>query len=246
MKLRVLFFVFCLSITASDLPTFEVASVKPANPNGQGAVRWFPSGRMRATNVSLRFLLRFAYDLPDDRILGGPKWMNDEPFDIEATARDDARPEANNGNSQVKLMLRSLIADRFYMRSHFEKHAMTVYAMTIAKSGFRMTACDTTRKYQTTSGSNGELRSLVFECATPAYVARNLSMQFHQSVVDQTGIQGAFDGKIEWLPDLADSDSSGPSIFTAVQEQLGLKLDAEKMPVDVLVIDDVQKPSIDQ
>jgi uncharacterized protein (TIGR03435 family) len=223
-------------------PAFAVASIKLSEPTENGYVRWFPGGRMRAEHVPLRFLIRFAWDLPEDRITGGPKWISDEFFDIEATPDALLTPEPNNGNGQVRLMLQTLIADRFHLACHLESRELPVYVLTVAKSGLRLRQSAPGGVQQVDVTSDGSLRKFTFLSSPFSSIVRNLSGQLKQTVVDHTGLQGEFDGTLEWSADLTDFDSAGPSIFTAVRQQLGMRLQVEKTPVDVLVIDSAQRP----
>jgi uncharacterized protein (TIGR03435 family) len=231
-------------LSAQDLakPAFAVASIKPSKQAGNGSVRWFPGGRLRAEHVPLRFLIRFAWDLSEDRITGGPKWVSDELFDIEATPDVLLTPEPNNGNKQVRLMLQALICDRFHMVSDFESRELPVYVLTVDKRGLRLRKSAPEHVQHVDLTSNGGLRKFTFASAPSSSIARNLSAQLKQTVIDRTGLQGEFDGVVEWSGDLSDVDSGGPSLFTAVREQLGLRLQVEKTPVEVLVIDSVRRP----
>ncbi len=173
---------------------------------------------MRAEHVPLRFLIRFAWDLSDDRIAGGPKWVSDEFFDIEATPDTLLAPEPNNGNGPVRAMLRDLVAERFHMACHFESRELPVYVLTVARSGLRVKPSAPGGVQHLDVTADGSLRKFTFVSSPASAIARNLSAQLKQTVVDQTGLQGQFDGAMEWATDLADVDSAGPSLFTAVQE----------------------------
>jgi uncharacterized protein (TIGR03435 family) len=223
-------------------PAFAVASIKPSETAENGYVRWFPGGRLRVAHLPLQFLIRFAWDLSDDRITGAPKWISDELFDIEATPDALLAREPNNGNKQVRLMLQALIGERFHMATHFELRELPAYVLTVDKRGLRLRKSAPEHMQHVELTSNGGLKKFTFASAPSSSIARDLSRQLRQTVVDRTGLQGEFDGAVEWSADLSDIDSDGPSLFTALREQLGLRLEEEKTPVEVLVIDSVQKP----
>jgi uncharacterized protein (TIGR03435 family) len=234
-----------LSILFAQNPTqaaFAVASIKPSETADNGYVRWFPGGRLRAEHVPLQFLIRFAWDLPNDRIAGAPKWVSYELFDIEATPDILLPGEPKNGNQQVRLMLQALIHERFHMETHFESRELSVYVLTVDKKGLRLEKSAPDQVQHVDLTSNDGLRKFTFASAPSTSIARNLSAQLKQTVIDRTGLTGEFDGTVEWSNDLTDVDSGGPSLFTAVREQLGLRLQVEKAPIGVLVIDSVQKP----
>ena len=119
---------------------------------------------------------------------------------------------------------------------------MPVYVLIVSKGGphLKHAAPDLVQRVDATS--DGSLRKLTFASSPISSLARNLARQLKQTVIDRTGLQGQFDGTLEWSTDLTDVDSTGPSIFTAVQQQLGLKLQLQKTPIDVLVIDSVREP----
>ncbi len=223
-------------------PAFAVASIKPSETGENGYVRWFPDGRLRVEHLPLQFLIRFAWDLSDDRIRGGPKWISDELFDIEATPDALLPPEPDSGNQQVRLMLQALIHERFHMATHFELRELPAYVLTVDKRGLRLRKSAPDDVLRLSLTSNGGLRKFTFAAAPSSSIARKLGGQLKQTVIDRTGLQGEFDGAAEWSDDLTDIDSDGPSLFTAVREQLGLRLQVEKTSVEVLVIDSVLKP----
>jgi uncharacterized protein (TIGR03435 family) len=240
-------FLIALAACIQAQPTFDAASVKPANPAARGAsLEILPGGNLAATNVSLRALLKEAYGIRDFQIASAPSWIDSERFDIQARSSDAG------GDKQVRLMLQSLLADRFKLLAHRESRDLQAYVLTVAKNGSKLTAAA-----QHPEGASGvRIRGsgrLTGTQATTGQLAQALS-DIHlngstildRPVLDLTGLSGTYDFTLEWTPDLAASDStdrSGPSIFTAVQEQLGLKLEKQKAPVDIFVIDHVEKPA---
>ena len=244
--------------------SFEVASIKPSDPGGQNTfVNITPGGSFRASNINLKFLVRFAYQVEDFQILGSPPWMNAERYDIEAKSSDlagvdirkmsDAQRE--EFQNRIRIKAQSLLAERFKLAIHSESREMPVYELIVAKSGPKLTAAAA----DDGKGPRGmRMRRGQFEGmgATLSMLAQALSDATGRKVIDKTGITGNHDFKLEWTPEPGQMapppgggneppppDPSGPSIFTAIEEQLGLKLRAAKGPVEVLVIDHAEKPS---
>jgi bla regulator protein BlaR1 len=219
---------------------FEVASVKPHKPEA-GPLRVSSSvenGRLNYINVTLKNCIRQAYGLRPYQISGGPGWLTDDRYDVIAKAAGPA------SKAQIMLMLQTLLADRFKLTYHFETREMPVYTLAIAKSGLKI-------KEAKDDGNGMEIGG---DPQHP-FSARNVSMalfagtlsrlqELDRPVVDGTGLKGIFNFTLDYAPDEApSSDNAGPSIFTALTEQLGLRLDSSKGPVEILVIDHVERPT---
>ncbi|MBZ5617374.1 MAG: TIGR03435 family protein [Acidobacteriia bacterium] len=230
-------------------PTFEVASIKPskAEPRSISGVT-SETGRISARNVTLRRCIRGAYNVPETQVLGGPKWIDDERYDIDAKAAGPA------GDHDLMIMLQSLLAERFKLVFHREKRPMSGYALVVGKSGLKAQR-STPEAHSFTHARRGGIDA---QACTMANLAQKLSDALHLPVADFTGVEGAFDIKLEWTPEdtqakppaggdkagtLAPDGAAGPSIFAALQEQLGLKLESRKVPTEVLVIDRADKAS---
>jgi uncharacterized protein (TIGR03435 family) len=234
--------------------SFEVASIKPDSPGGvsTGDFRFLPGGRLSAQQVLLRFFIQNAYGLKPFQILGGPEWINSEGYDIEAKAEGNPSPE------QMQRMMQTLLEDRFKLRAHRETKELPVYALTVAKGGLKLP--------EPKEGSCGDtpcgrvmVRIARFGGAqiqggkiTMAELVRVLSNMMGRTVIDKTGFTGEFDVQLQFALDDAIAglpkppgppDEGALSVFVAVQEQLGLKLESTKGPVEVLVIDHVERPS---
>jgi uncharacterized protein (TIGR03435 family) len=223
-------------------PRFEVASIKPDKSDDRGGDMRPIAGGFSARNLSVGMFIQSAYNLKAWEILGGPDWLTTDRYDIEAKTE-------GNPSSQEKLdMLRPLLADRFQLKFHRETRQMPMYSLTAAKSGPKLQA--------TPSGARGYIRPgrglIEGRGVSMSTLANFLGGSLIQSVTDNTGIGGSFDIRLEWTPTEGEShysyddrpvDSNGPSIFTAIQEQLGLKLEGSKGPIEVLVIDHVERPS---
>jgi len=188
--------------------------------------------------------MRGAYGVEEPRILGGPKWLDEARYNIEAKAAGPA------GDSDLEMMLQSLLAERFKLAFHRERRALSGYALVVGKSRLKA------KPSEPDADSWTRLRWGSLEAAgcTMAHLALKLSEVLHLPVADFTAVPGEFDFKLEWTSDdmratppstAALDAASGPSIFEAMEEQLGLKLESRKVPAEVLVIDHAEKPSED-
>jgi uncharacterized protein (TIGR03435 family) len=210
-------------------PVFEVAAIKPHNPSDAGGGFSFQHGRLIISNTWLRILVMSAYGVKDFQVSGGPNWIDSEKFDVLAQAPYNSDPRDLNP------MLQALLADRFKLAVHHETRETTVYALVLAKNGPKLQRSAPDAQYSMRMGPAGM-------SATKMSIhnfADTLSGYARRRVIDKTGLQGDFDFKFDWSP----TDPNSPSIFTALQEQLGLKLEAKKGPVEFLIIDHAEKPS---
>jgi uncharacterized protein (TIGR03435 family) len=230
--------IFAIAVNAQTPPAFEAASIHQSSTDESHTRLGFSGGRFSAENCTLSFIIEQAYGLRDFQLVGGPQWVldgNGSRFDIQAKAA------ASTSDDQLKLMARALLADRFRLKVHREMRPVPVYALVIAKSG---------PKLQTPKP--GELRSI--ESGPPGFMSgANVPMSLFidefsgkvdRPVIDKTEFSNRFDFTLRWTPDKSgNADPNLGSIFTAIQEQLGLQLRAQKLPIEVLVIDHVEKPS---
>jgi uncharacterized protein (TIGR03435 family) len=220
--------------------SFEVASIRPNDSGSRSSNTSInSSGRFSATNVTVKTLMIVAYKLQDYQIIGGPAWMDSDRFDIAAKAEDKANAE------QVAEMIKSLLADRFKLKFHRETRELPVYALLVGKNGSKLTPSiggdnhDSNTLRGKITGQNIPMETFI----------KLLSNQLDRLVVDRTGLAGNYDLQLEWSPEAsrtsadAGTEPAGPSIFTAVQEQLGLRLDATRASVDAIVIDALERPS---
>ena len=218
----------------AQTPTFEVASIKPARSEGVSSIRPSP-GRVSMENVSLKKLILNAYGIPDDQgyAVAGPDWLTTESFDIEATF------PADTPLPQLRQMMQTLLAERFRLTLHRENRQLPIYKLVTTKNGPKIHAG--TDGPPRTAGGPGRLEATR---VTMQKLTDLLARQAGLPVVDSTGLKGVFDFTLTWSPDegaTTDGGASGPSIFTALQEQLGLKLESGKGPVEVLVVDHMEK-----
>jgi uncharacterized protein (TIGR03435 family) len=223
---------------------FEVASVKPAAPGARGGIiRQMPGNqRYLATNVPLRLIMTVAYSVTDRQISGGPSWVGTDPFDIDAKA---ARPVSSD---DLHTMLAHLIEERFHLGIRHEQRELPVYELVVDKGGAKLTEHDAADLDHPPMG--GTAQGLAGTNVTMNYFAFVLSRNLDRNVVDKTGLTAHYDVKLDFSrelppgvvrPDAAVAE--GPTIFTALREQLGLKLVPAKGPVDFLVIEKAEKPS---
>jgi len=241
------------AIGLASAQAFEVASIKPSEPGGHGVqIQIAPGGRLVAKNVNVKFLIQQAYGVRDFQITGGPGWIGSERYDIVAKpeGEGDVTPD------QLKPMIQALLAERFKLTLHRETKELPVYALVVAKNGPKLQEVEggpTKTKGAQMRMGRGLLNA---QAVSMTMLATSLSNQLGRSVIDKTGLTGNYDVKLEWTPDEGQSfgpkeggpegappppSASGPSIFTAVQEQLGLKLEPQKGPVEILIIDRIEK-----
>jgi uncharacterized protein (TIGR03435 family) len=234
---------------------FDVVSIKPSDPLAMNMhIGIGPSGSFEAGGVNLMSLIAQAYDVRGFQIVGGTGWMNDDKYTIvtkdEAKNPTGAELSAMNDTqrqqAQDRLMakVRAMLADRFQLKTHRETKEMPVYDLTVAKGGVKMQVApeDGNNDVGLNSSRTNEAKTGVTAKRLPMEIlTRFLSNQVGRTVVDRTGLTAHYNFKLVYTADMG--DTTGPSIFTALQEQLGLKLESGKGPVEVVVIDRAEKPS---
>jgi uncharacterized protein (TIGR03435 family) len=251
--------------TPATAPAFEVASVKPAPPSTPGMLKvqiGGDPGMVDYKNVSLKMVIARAYEMKEFQI-SGPDWLDAERFDILA------KVPPNTPKGQIPLMLQNLLATRFKLSAHHEQKVMPVYAMVVGKNGFKLKPLEgePEGRMSMTIGPRGRQMS---GPTTLAALSGGLSRMMDRPVVDLTGIQGTYQVDLEWVPDESEgggmmakmhgmaaqagaggethaeaTEPNGLSLFGALQEKLGLKLEARKSPVDILVVDSAEKVPIE-
>jgi uncharacterized protein (TIGR03435 family) len=225
---------------------YEVVSVRASQPCG--GMSFAPSpGRFSAKCITLWGLIYNAYAVrPNDPIKGLPGWAESAPFDVEAKMDEDTvaalgKLSPEQQDEQHKLMLRALLGDRFKLRIHHETVERPIYELTPAKGGFKLKEAPAT---DAGGGMSWRPGRIDIKKGSIGGLAFTLSDLVGRMVVDKTGITGKYDIALQWIPDeLQGTPDAGPSIFTAIEEQLGLKLEATKGPVDIVVADHAEKPS---
>lgn len=224
-------------------PSFEIATIKPAalSSDGHTHINYPPNDRFSATNITLLALMQWAYGIPERQILDGPSWLSATRFDIEAKV--DPGEMKSLSSEQVRdlkqRMVQALFAERFHVKVHYETRELPAYDLVLSKGGAKL------QPTQSNGKSIGSGRShLNGEGLTMAQIAEELSHIAGRVVVDRTKLAERYDFKLQWTPDDEPvTDNSAPSLFTAIQEQLGLKLESAKEPVPVLVIDAIGQPT---
>jgi len=234
-------------------PTFDVATIKPSNPATPGQSILVGRGGQNlftTTNTTLADLIIFAYGLHPRQVTGGPAWMESERFDITAKPDQPGIPSV----TQLKDMVQNLLKERFELAFHKDKKELSAYAMTVAKSGVKITKSESTGNLPG-FGGRGPGSVGIRNSTMEEFAGFLQSRIVERPVVDQTGLQGRYDFTLTWTPDAAMNPNAPPppapaagvepppDLFAAFQQQLGLKLDSAKLPVEVLVIDKVTKPS---
>jgi uncharacterized protein (TIGR03435 family) len=217
--------------------SFEVVSIKPNNLGGGHEEDTGSAGRWVA-RLTTQYLIRLAFGVNDFQISGGPPWLDQDNYDIVAKLPTPEEP----GRKVLQPYLQSLLADRYHLKFHTESREFPGFALVVAKGGPKLTPHTGEPGHHMNSHGDPRKIDLTAVNASLAGLSGYLATQLNQEVVDKTGIAGTFDFKLEWS-ELDDAGESVPSIFTALQEQLGLKLEARKVPMEVIVVDSVDKPS---
>jgi uncharacterized protein (TIGR03435 family) len=229
-----------LPLSAQPQTHFEVAAIRPnpAGPSAGTSFNVFEGGRIKITNEPVKLLIRVAYQLQNAEIAGGPNWLDTDRYDLEAKT---GRPEKPS-QGDLGPFMQSLLAERFNLKFHWETRELTVYAMVTAKTGPKLKAKgEGEMAAMNTSGGAGGSH-LTATAASMDMLARYIGNRLDRIVLDKTNLTDAYDFTLDWAP-VQTPDSSSPSLVTALAEQLGLKLESQKSPVKVLVIDALERPS---
>ena len=229
----------------SPEPDFEVAAIRPSNPNDQSYGFQVNGRQIFYENERVVDLIAYAYGVRASQVARAPEWIDKERYDIRGVVNQPNQPTVK----QQQHMLQKLLADRFQLTAHHEMREMPIYVVTVARGGPNLTRSksDDYAMGDENTARRGTEMALQFKHATLSDFALNLAYYVDRPVLDKTNIQGRYDFTLRYTFDEARSvdSNSPPGLFTAVQEELGLKLDAVKAPADVVVIDGIQKPTID-
>jgi uncharacterized protein (TIGR03435 family) len=248
--------IFAQPSTRPKFDSFEVAAIKPSGPDVKGRfIRMQSANQFVARNHAVKTLVAAAYNLSPRAISGGPAWADSDHYDILARTPGEVRPDLNEQMS----MLRQLLADRFKLTFHREPKELSIYALTVARNGPKLKPA--VISLDTPPGGPPPLifvlspqgAALPGRSATMGELASVMQRAaLDRPVVDKTGLSGRFDFDLTWLPDETqfggpgpweNKETTQPDLFAALQQQLGLKLEATKGTVDVLVIDQIARPS---
>ncbi|HXJ37802.1 MAG TPA: TIGR03435 family protein [Bryobacteraceae bacterium] len=237
--------------------TFEVAAIKPSAPGLRGDSITTPgAGTLRASGATLKNLIASAWHIENFQISGGPGWISTDRFDVNARAGSPVP------GPQLRPMLQALLADRFSLKTHMETRTLPMYDLVLAKNGPKLArpkdaVCpDPPRPRQSCGGLSMSNRSHIYgEQAPVSDLIDLLKVALGRNIEDKTGLTAKYDIQLNWTPDetlfpgigserpdAPVPELDGTSLFTALQEQLGLKLEARKGPVEVIVIDHAEKP----
>jgi uncharacterized protein (TIGR03435 family) len=254
--------VFAIFLAAAGLfgqsQGFEVATIKPTPPDFRGRYIRMEGAEFVVRNHELRRLMAAAWNLTPRAILGGPAWVDSDHYDFVAKTPGEVRPTTD----EQMAMLRVLVTDRFHLTFHREPREFSIYTLTVAKTGPKL------KESASPPDAQPEIINVVYPEKEGGFIlklpARNATMaQFtsmmqrgmlDRPVVDKTGLSGKYDFDLEWSPDETQFDGqlarpagagppTKPSLFEAVQQQLGLRLEATRGPIETLVIDRVERPS---
>ncbi len=260
------------TVPDDKVPSFAVASIKP-DKTGSGGVRiMFGPDGFSATNIPLKLLIREAFGVNDDQIAGLPDWTGSAMYDIDAKVDGADLPVMDKLTfDQRKEMMVKLLTERFGLKTHQETKDLPVYALVVAKSGSKLHEAKPDDTYPNglkgpdgQAGGSGMMMfnrdgQLTGQGVKISDLTRILAQQTQRTVIDKTGLTGIYDFTLQMPPPRRlgampkpasdgapagdDADDAGPSIFTALQDQLGLKLESQKAPLPVIVIDHIEQPS---
>lgn len=252
---------------------FEVASIKPdQSGSGNRFIGFSDPGRYRATNIPAVSLIEIAYNVQRFQLSGGPSWINSQTYDVEAKVDESVVAELQKLSDEqkedrVRAMLRSLLADRFKLKVNQQKRELPIFALVIAKGGAKLTPTALSPASANTAGQHsgwgifpGKLKGTAITMNELARVLESQPVVGGRVIINDTKMDGSYDLTLEWAPDSSTlspratggdqasdnpplAQTTGPSIFTALQEQLGLKLERRKGPVDTVIIEHIEKPS---
>jgi uncharacterized protein (TIGR03435 family) len=248
-------FSLLLPVALAAQSRFEVASLKPIAPgfHESSTVRMAPGGqRYIGENASLKLMMIVAYRVKADQISGGPTWMDSDHYDMNAQA------ERQSSVEELHVMLQNLLADRFKLHFRKETKEMPAYVLTVEGAGNpKLQPHEAENAGEPWIDVGGKMLQTTMRAKSVRmdYFAFRLAQMMDRPVIDRTKLNGAYDFDLAYTRELppgmsentllngAPVDTSGPTIFEALRKQLGLRLEAQKAPVDVLVIDYAEKPT---
>jgi uncharacterized protein (TIGR03435 family) len=221
----------------TERPAYEAASVKLDNSGSGNSSSNGSKGQIVMTNVSLKRLVERAYSVKPMQVTG-PDWMEDVRVDIVAKYPHDTKRE------DQPLMLRTLLEDRFKLAVHRKTQELPGYALVVAKGGFKLKPVDDEGGPSTSSNGKNHVRTLTAKTTPMTQLADVLTRNLGEMVIDQTGIEGVYNFELRWAEDQQKQDATptdAPSLFTALQDTLGLRLKPEKVPTEIIVVDRIER-----
>jgi len=231
-------------------PEFEVATIKPSDPANCCARNWGRDGRrFMARNMNLKYLIQWAWNLQAKQVAGGLPWMDDARFDVAGEIDGDGVPN----DRQWKIAVQNLLIERFHLQLHHEKREMQAFVLAIAKGGPKLTPGDGNVKAHQNMGFSGAPGQTMYGNGVNAsigdFIGELQRIVMDRPVVDETGLTGVYNVQIAFTREDPGAlgttelpDKAAPNLLDALQQQLGLKLERKKAPVDVLVIDHAEQP----
>jgi uncharacterized protein (TIGR03435 family) len=224
-------------------PAFEVATIKPADPSDRNQGFSLKGHRISIEANSMTSLICFAYSMQKSQIVNAPAWFDEQLWNIDGVPDAEGTPDWH----QYRRMLQKLLATRFGLKLHEDKRELSVYALTVAKGGPKLekSKSDKDALSDSTGHGVGSGQYMKFTNLNMADFAQTMELMVDKPVLDQTNLMGRFDFSLLWTPDSlgAAEPNAPPGLFTAVQEQLGLKLEATRGMTDVFVIDHAEQPT---
>lgn len=225
-------------------PTFEVATIKVSDPADQSHRFEIHGRRFVIENQTVRTMIEMSYGVHRKQIVNAPSWVEDQRFDAEGLPDVGGQPSV----VQFQEIVRKLLEERFGLKFHTEKREMSRYALTVAKDGPKLEPTKSVPDALPNERGTGDVtsRTLQMENVSMRDLAHNLQGELDRPVVDETGLKGKYDFTLKWLrqdaPAEAATDTSVPTFFTAIQEQLGLKVEPSQGQVEMMVIDHIGQP----
>jgi uncharacterized protein (TIGR03435 family) len=231
-------------------PEFEVATVKPSDPAKCCSRGWGTNGRrLMIANMNLKYMIQWAWNLQAKQVVGGPPWMDNTRYDVAGEIDGDGVPNER----QWKIALQKLLIDRFQLQLHHEKRDMSAFALVIAKSGPKLTPGDGNVKANQGIGFTGGVGQTMHGSGVNAsigdFIGELQRIVMDRPIVDETGLTGVYNIQIAFTREDPNAlgmtqlpDTAAPNLFDALQQQLGLKLEGTKAPVDVIVVDQAEPP----
>jgi uncharacterized protein (TIGR03435 family) len=233
-------------------PSFEVATIKPTAPGDHGDGMNLEGRHLAMLSISLSSLISYTYDIEPKQLMGAPDWVGTDQYDIAAVIDTEGSPNEN----QIRIMLKKLLKERFSLAFHTEKKELSAYVLTATgKLGPKISKSESGPDVDPDFFGHGLGHRIVRNATMPQF-AHDMQFILGRPVVDKTGLTGRYDLTLDWAPDESQYPGMGfrippqaeganalPALFTAIQEQLGMKLVSTRTKVDVLVIDHIERPS---
>ena len=222
-------------------PDWEVVTVRPSDPNARNDSFDVRGRHVVIENQPVEMMLMMAYGMQKNQIVGAPEWVRTEHFDVDGVPDVEGKPNL----LQFQSMVRKLLAERFGLKVHHEQREMPVFALMVANGGTKIAkSTGDPNGLPREDGEGGNVRTCQFANTSMADLALYLLLDVDRPIVDQTGLHGRFDFQLKWSRDESSTadPNAPPGLFTAIQEQLGLKMEAVKAQADVLVVDHVEWP----